>query len=380
MKKNILYFLGIIVVSLVILFMFRYQIIPALGGVPNEYRTKKIKKQPNYIDGKLRNDLELDESLSAVMKAVLGERAQATRPEKKLVFSMSNLPKKAAELAVTWLGHSTVLVEIDGQFIIIDPMWSTHASPISGAGPERYVEPLLDLEDLPKLEAVVISHDHYDHLDMKSVQFLAQKGILFVVPFGIGAHLIAWGVEEEQIQELGWWEEVIVGTDLRIVCTPARHFSGREVADRFRTLWSGWVFIGEKSRVFFSGDSGMGPHFSEIGKRLGPFDLSMFEVGSYDPAWPDVHLGPEQALEAHRASNGNYMLPVHWSTFVMGNHGWTEPGERLLASSTPKDQLLLPKPGQRISLAPKDIDLPKKSWWPTQPWRTAEQVPIQSNQ
>jgi L-ascorbate metabolism protein UlaG (beta-lactamase superfamily) len=362
-----------------LIFTFRHTLVPSIGGAPEGERLAEIQTQSNYRDGSLQNDLALDESLSAVMGAIFGERAEATKPDKPLSFPPSEIPSEAADLAVTWLGHSSVLLEIEGQRIMIDPMWSDYASPVNGVGPERYLVSPLKKEDVPSVEAVIISHDHYDHLDMESIQYLSERGTQFVVPIGIGAHLEAWGVPAEQIHELGWWGEYTAGS-LRIVCTPARHFSGREVVDRFATLWAGWAMIGAEQKLFFSGDSGMGPHFTEIGKRLGPFDLSMFEVGSYDPAWPDVHLGPEQALEAHRASNGKYMLPVHWSTFVMGNHSWTEPGERLLAAANPKDKLLLPKPGQRISLNPLDAELPQTRWWPDTPWRTAEEAPIVSHQ
>ena len=379
MKKIYIGIGSVCLFGIVLGFSLRHEIVPAIGGAPEGERLEGLVSQSNYHDGRLRNDLPLDESLSAVMGAIFGERAEATEPSEMLSFPAPDLPSEAGALAVTWLGHSSVLLEIEHQRILIDPMWSDHASPLNGVGPERYLVSPLKKEDVPTVDAVIISHDHYDHLDMQSIQYLSDRGTQFVVPIGIGAHLEAWDVPSKQIQELGWWGEYAVGS-LRIVCTPARHFSGREVADRFATLWAGWAMIGAEHKVFFSGDSGMGPHFAEIGQRLGPFDLSMFEVGSYDPAWPDVHLGPEQALEAHRVSNGKYMLPVHWSTFVMGNHSWTEPGERLLAAANPEDHLILPTPGQRISLNPSDAELPQTRWWPDTPWRTAEEAPIVSHQ
>ena len=376
--KKILYAVFFLVALLSVVFMFRQQMVPAIGHPSEGARLERLKAQPNFKDGRLRNDLPPDESLSAVMNAIMGERAEATRPDEQLSFPAAQLPEKAGELAVTWLGHSTVILELEGRRILFDPMWSLNASPVEGVGPARYLDPPIALGDVPKVDAVIISHDHYDHLDVDSVQHFAKAGVVFVVPIGIGAHLEAWGVPQKQIVELGWWEEHLL-EGLRIVCTPARHFSGREVTDRFGTLWAGWAFVGKEHRVFFSGDTGMGPHFEEIGKRLGPFTLSMFEVGSYDPAWPDVHLGPEQALDAHRASNGVYMLPVHWSAFVMGNHGWTEPAERLLVAATPEDNLLLPKPGERVSLMSQNDKLPQERWWPQESWRTAEQAPIKSN-
>lgn len=368
-----------IVVILVIVFVFRHRLVPAIGYPSTGSRLERLKLQPNFTDGRLRNDLPPDESLAAVIQSITGEQAEATSPEETISFPAPQFLKEAANLAVTWLGHSTVILEMEGQRILFDPMWSSNASPIEGVGPKRYLEVPIPLNDVPAVEAVIISHDHYDHLDVDSVQHFAKTGAIFIVPIGIGAHLEAWDVSQKQIVELGWWEEHVLGS-INIVCTPARHFSGREVTDRFGTLWAGWAFLGKQHRVFFSGDTGMGPHFKEIGNKLGPFDLSMFEVGSYDPAWPDVHLGPEQAIQAHRDSNGTYMLPVHWSAFVMGNHGWTEPAERLLVKAKPEDKLLLPKPGERISLSPMAETVPQAPWWPKTPWRTAEEAPIQSNQ
>lgn len=352
----------------------RQTILPSLGGSVAGEREKSREAQPNYLDGKLQNQLPLDESLSAVIGAITGESADATRPEKMLEFPGGSTEGPPASLAATWMGHSTVLLEIDNVRVLFDPMWSNNASPLSGIGPARYLVPPIALENIRDVDVVIVSHDHYDHLDKDSITSLSARGTRFVVPIGIGAHLEAWGVPDTQVSELGWWQEFRI-QDVRIVCTPSRHFSGRELFDRYATLWSGWALLGPTSKAYFSGDSGYGPHFAEIGQRLGPFDLTMLEVGSYDPAWPDVHLGPEQALKAHRDVKGRHLLPVHWATFVMGNHGWTEPGERLLAARTDADSLLLPRPGQRV-IASGDAELPRERWWPTTPWRSAAQAPI----
>ena len=355
----------------------RHTLLPALGGGVEGARAEAIEGQPNYREGQLRNDLALDESLGAVAGAIFGSRAEATRPEELLRFTGDALPRdQMAPLAATWMGHSTLFLELDGARILFDPMWSDTASPVGGIGPGRYVAPPVALDAVEDVHVVVISHEHYDHLDMATTQALAGRGVRFVVPVGIGAHLEAWGVPSSAITELGWWQEVQLG-DVRLICTPSRHFSGRGVGDRFATLWSGWAVVGPAHRAFFSGDSGYGPHFAEIGKRLGPFDVTFPEAGSYDAAWPDVHLGPEQALQAHRDVGGRHLLPVHWSAFVMGNHSWTEPGERLLAAATPKDGLVLPRPGQRLVF--DDVaDLPRARWWPVSPWRSAKDAPIVS--
>lgn len=199
---------------------------------------------------------------------------------------------------------------------------------------------------------------------------------LFVVPLGVGAHLERWGIPAERIVDLDWWGDTRVGV-LTLTATPARHFSGRSMvmADRDATLWTGWAIRGPEHRVYYSGDTAMFPEFSEIGRRLGPFDASLIEVGAYDALWADVHLGPEQAIEAHRLVRGGVLIPVHWGTFDLALHPWTEPVERLLvAASGAGTRVAIPKPGRMWT--PTSPPVPR--WWPSVPWRTAEVAPIVS--
>jgi L-ascorbate metabolism protein UlaG (beta-lactamase superfamily) len=280
------------------------------------------------------------------------------------------------ELGVTWLGHSTVLLEIGGKRVLTDPVWSDRASPFKAFGPERFFEPPLAFDELPELDVVLISHDHYDHLDRDTVVALARREIPFVVPLGVGARMRAWGIDEALITELDWWQETTID-GLRLVCTPARHFSGRGLLDRNRTLWAGWAIIGSDKKVFFSGDSGFSPHFAEIGRRLGPFDLTMMEIGAYDSAWADVHMGPEQAVAAHHLVGGRLMLPIHWATFNLALHGWTEPGERALAEAQRTGALVaVPRPGERFNMS--EPPMPEQ-WWPSLPWLSARLAPIVSS-
>lgn len=279
-------------------------------------------------------------------------------------------------LRLTWLGHSTVLIEIDGRRVLTDPIFGARASPLGWLGPRRFFAPPLPLASLPPLDAVVISHDHYDHLDHGSVVALRDRGVRFVVPLGVGAHLAYWGVPESRIVELDWWERARIG-DLEIACAPARHASGRVVVDNDALLWASWAFLGPRHRVWYSGDSGLFPALREIGARLGPFDATMIEVGQYDHAWPDWHMGPEQAVKAHGMVRGRVMLPVHWGTFALALHSWTEPIERALAAGQAAGATLVaPRPGQSFEPASPP---PIERWWPAVPGRTGAEDPIESS-
>ncbi len=277
-------------------------------------------------------------------------------------------------LRITWFGHSSVIIEVDGHRFLADPVWGERTSPIPWLGPKRFYAPPLALEALPEVDAVLISHDHYDHLDRPTIEALAPRGMTFVVPLGVGAHLEGWGVSPEQLIELDWWDTHRFG-DVELTMTPSRHASGRQVFDQNRTLWASYALVGPEHRVFFSGDTGLFPGLREIGERLGPFDLTMFEVGAYDPAWPDWHLGPEQAVQAHRLVRGRHLLPIHWGLFNLAYHGWTEPIERTLAAAQAQNvSVLAPPPGRTLQLA---SEVPEtERWWPDAPWRTEEQQRI----
>lgn len=266
-------------------------------------------------------------------------------------------------LRATWLGHSTVLIEIDGLRVLTDPVWGQRASPTQLAGPKRFQPVPLALKALPSLDAVVISHDHYDHLDIGTVTELVKlQQVPFITSLGVGAHLQAWGVPPERIVELDWWEHwQAPNAELRIHAAPSQHFSGRSLKDRNATLWSSLVIETTKHRAFFSGDTGLTSEYAAIRKRLGPFDLVMLEVGAFHPSWGDIHLGPENALKALQLLGGGAFLPVHWGTFSLALHDWDQPAETLLALG-PKQgaQLLMPRLGEAVEPAHGELAAP---WW-----------------
>jgi L-ascorbate metabolism protein UlaG (beta-lactamase superfamily) len=256
-------------------------------------------------------------------------------------------------------------------------MWSERSSPLSWIGPKRWLPPPIALEELPAIDAVVISHDHYDHLDYPTLAAMKDWSTTFVVPLGVGADLAYWGIPEARIAEVDWWERVKVGA-LEIVCTPARHASGRSLFDKDQTLWAGYALLGSEHRAYYSGDTGLFPGMREIGERLGPFDVTMIEVGQYHRAWSDWHIGPEQAVDAHRILRGRAMLPVHWAALTLAYHGWTEPVERVLAAAERADvKVLTPRPGQSVEPARAPL---VQRWWPSLPWEREEQNPVVSTQ
>lgn len=267
-------------------------------------------------------------------------------------------------LRATWLGHSTVLIEIDGHRVLTDPVWGLRASPTRWAGPRRFQPVPVALDQLPPLDAVLISHDHYDHLDAFTIRRLArlQPEVPFVTSLGVGARLEAWGVPAARVHELDWWEHWQLPTgDLAVHAAPSQHFSGRGLKDRNQTLWSALVIESARHRVFFSGDTGLTTEYGTIREHFGPFDLVLLEVGAFHPAWGDMHLGPQHALEALALLGGGAFLPVHWGTFALAMHDWDQPVETLLTLSQPeRAHLLLPRLGQAVEPARGPLAEP---WW-----------------
>lgn len=230
--------------------------------------------------------------------------------------------KNSDALKFIWFGHSTVLLNLDGMKILCDPMFSTYASPIKGTI-KRFQPPVLGLKELPPIDVIVISHDHYDHLDKKSVQFFKDKKTHFLVPLGIKRYLVKWGIAESHITELDWHESHKMGS-INFTATPAHHFSGRSLFGRDKTLWASWVIEGSK-KVFFSGDSAYSPHFKEIGERYGAFDMAFMENGQYDTRWLYAHMMPEQTIQAIKDIKAKFFVPIHWSMFRLSAHHWLDP-------------------------------------------------------
>lgn len=266
----------------------------------------------------------------------------------------------AAEGSLYRLGHSTVLLKLRGGWWITDPVFAKRASPFSFAGPKRFHAPPISIDELPALQGVLLSHDHYDHLDEHAVRQLAHKTQVFLCTLGVGDRLVAAGIPSEKVQQYDWWQ----GTEIngvRFTATPAQHFSGRGLGDGNRTLWASWVIENGEQRIFFSGDTGYFSGFAEIGKRFGPFDLTLMETGAYNEHWPYVHMHPEQTVQAHIDLNGRWLLPIHNGTFSLSMHSWWDPFERVLELSRQRGiQLTTPMMGEHM-----DFKAPHSGtrWW-----------------
>ncbi len=258
----------------------------------------------------------------------------------------------ASGLRVTWFGHSSSLLEVDGVRLLIDPVWDERAAPVQWFGPKRFYSPTIALEALPELDAVLISHDHYDHLGKGTVKALAthRPGLRWVTSLGVGAELESFGVARERITELDWTESAEIegpgGKTLKLTSVPSRHFSGRSVSNRNETLWAAFVLAGERHRVYYGADSGLWNGFKAIGEKFGPFDLTMLEIGAFNELWRDIHLGPEGAMEAFEQLGGGMMMPIHWGLFDLALHSWREPIECVLELAGRRGECLFsPEPG-----------------------------------
>ena len=326
---------------------------PAFGGkVPKRQRFENLIPTSMGMNG---------ENMLSMLKDYMRGNPKR-RPPKALPFEKVRLPLEASQPKITWFGHSTFIIEINGKTLLLDPMFGRTPSPFPMFGAGRFSQALpLRVEDLPEIDIVLISHDHYDHLDHSSISKIKDKVKQFLVPLGVGSHLVRWGVNPAHIHELNWWDELSLG-EFDFACTPARHFSGRNVTNRDSTLWCSWVIKSEQTSLFFSGDSGYGPHFKEIGEKHGPFELTLMECGQYDRRWEAIHMFPEQTVQAHIDLNGKWMIPIHWGAFTLSLHDWTDPIERVTKAANEKDvKIATPKIGEPVMIGSEKY--PQTAWW-----------------
>lgn len=343
----------------------------SFGGDSSEEKKLSFRESKNYDTEKEVFKNRRPKLISEMEKEAMDFKtmwdfffgSQADRvPIAKLPEEKPNLAEfiqESKDLKSIWLGHSSFLLNMSGKIILVDPVFSGAASPIPFAV-KRFQKPVLKLNELPEIDYILISHDHYDHLDKESIQFFREKATSFITPLGVGSHLETWGIEEERITERDWWQSHKVG-DLEFIATPAQHFSGRGIFDRNHSLWASWVIRNEKHSVYFSGDSGYDVHFKEIGDKYGPFDLAFVENGQYNKKWRAVHLLPDETIQATKDLKAKRMIPVHWGMFELSMHAWYEPIEESFLRAQAEDfQLIAPKIGQLIKLNEEN---PVDKWW-----------------
>jgi L-ascorbate metabolism protein UlaG (beta-lactamase superfamily) len=341
-------------------------------------RLERMQGSPRYRDGEFRN-------LHPILAGLKGGAAMPSigdficssgrRVPASALATLDPRPswRRGPEtgLRVTWLGHSTLLVELDGVRVLTDPVWGERVSPVGFAGPKRFHPVPVKLDQLPPLDAVIVSHDHYDHLDYPTILELAKTDVPFITSLGVGAHLESWGIAEGRITELDWWESApIAGGRASVTAAPSQHFSGRAPGMRNTTAWSSFAVRGQRHGFFFSGDTGLTTEYANIREKLGPFDLVALEVGAFHPAWGDIHLGPENALKAFALLGGARFLPVHWGTFNLAMHDWDEPAEVLLKAGSGVP-LLMPRLGEAVEPSRNGAPTP---WWRT-PGKALESAP-----
>ncbi len=361
--------IGIIIGVILIIGVLFVNLSPEFGGSPTKEQKEYYSKSPQYVKGKFENAQGVKMGLSGAdtMKALRGyfKSQKNTTPEQKIPIEKIDsleLAEYNGPTQLIWFGHSAFLLQIQGKNILIDPMFGDVPAPHPLLGGKRFSKELpITIEKLPQIDAVIFSHDHYDHLDYGTIQQLKNKVKMFYTPLGVGVHLEEWGIQKKQIAELDWWEKTVL-EDLTFTCTPAQHFSGRGLNDRGATLWSSWVISSEGENIFFSGDSGYSPHFKEIGERLGPFDFAMMECGQYNELWSEIHMFPEETVQAAIDVKAKKLMPIHWGAFKLAMHTWTDPVERATAEAQRLGvPLITPVIGEPIDLMP--VGNKETYWW-----------------
>ncbi len=343
------------------------QFYPPFGKKPSGKRLESFSELANFSEGRFKNlepikeDFTWDDYKRMIPMMLKGNpRGIPKEPLPMIKWKEAQLSELEKQDQLVWFGHSSFYLRMNGMNILIDPMFGDYPSPLPYLVAKRFNTTFpIDIEELPQIDLILLSHDHYDHLDYGTIKKLMGKTRQFIVPLGVGSHLESWGVDPDLIQELYWGEETNLG-DIKFSCTPAQHFSGRGVGDRQCTLWAGWVIDGA-FKIFFSGDSGYFSGFKDIGEQYGPFDYCLMECGQYNLLWKDIHMMPEETAQASLDVKGRRVIPIHWGAFRLAVHDWDDSIDRVAKALEGKDiQLVTPILGQPIVLGEETIT---RDWW-----------------
>lgn len=367
-KKLFLGLLGLILILVVTGVLF-VNLSPQFGEDPSEERQAEFENLDHYSDGKFQNLIPTNMDMGFAKAMRMMPEFFKNDPSRKPDFELPIVSVDSSELVgkvfptrLVWFGHSAFLLQLDGKNILLDPMLGEVPAPHPWLGDKRFFEELpIEIEELPEIDIILFSHDHYDHLDYESVQRLKDKTRAFYVPLGVGSHLESWGVSVDKIHEMDWWQEGNEN-EIFLAFTPSRHFSGRGLTNRFSTLWGSWVIRGKNDTIYFSGDGGYGPHFKEIGEKYGPFDFAMLECGQYNENWKEIHMMPEETAQAGVDINAKVIMPIHWAAFRLAMHSWTDPVERVLVKAQELNlPIIVPKIGSKIELSTNPEI--REKWW-----------------
>ncbi len=336
---------------------------PQIGKAPSGKDLERISRSPHHEDGKFVNEIPTEEgSLSSIWKyrdQFFGTNNTSPDFDLPTRFGPPEIPVDSMA-AITWYGHSAFLIELKGLRILIDPMLGDYAAPVSFGSKRFPYEQAIPIEDLTDIDVMILSHDHYDHLDYPSILALKDEVNTYLSPLGLGSHLKHWGIAADRIVELDWWDSIVLD-GLKFTAAPARHFSGRGLWKRNSSQWASWLIESPQQNIYFSGDGGYGPHFKEIGDKYGPFDLAFLECGQYNKAWSQIHMMPEESVQAGIDLQANLIMPIHWGAFQLAVHEWTDPIKRFKKAAVANDvPMVHPYIGERFILG---RDLPREEWW-----------------
>lgn len=367
MTTPLLIFLAALIISAFIVIWLYTKYHPQFGGKLDRQEVAKMSKSPQWNGKIFENQIEtkMDMSLSKMpellYKQLFDRKGRSPQQPLPILPFQKDQWEANQEPKFIWYGHSVLLLQLAGKNLLIDPMFGDNAAPVAPFKVKRFSENTLALIDqLPRLDAILISHDHYDHLDHASIKMLKNKCDRWLVALGVARHLERWGIHEDQIEELDWWDDSKI-EEINITFTPSRHFSGRGLNDRTKSLWGGFTFITQDFKVYWSGDGGEGPHFQEIGQRLGPFDWAFMENGQYNELWHAIHMYPEEAVKAGIEAKAQILTPVHWAGFPLALHHWKEPIERFFKEAEKQDQAVyIPAMGEVVSMRK---DGRYEEWW-----------------